>query len=95
MDYKTIIGSRELRGKILCMFRFISDKPMFELQYRIKLGRKLNFNLPKLFAEKLQWYIINYRNHIMYQSINIFLVRNYLKTKGLEKYLVPLGIMKR
>lgn len=90
MDYKKIIRSRDMRGKLLRLLRFIPDKTMLKLQYRIKLGRKLNLKNPRRFTEKLQWYKLYYRNPVMKQCVNKFFVRDYVKAKGMEDHLVRL-----
>ncbi len=90
MDYKKIIRSREMRGKILKLLRFVPDKTMLKLQYNMKTGRKLDLKNPERFTEKLQWYKLYYRNPLMKQCVNKYSVRDYIKSKGLEKILVPL-----
>lgn len=90
MDYKKIVKNRALRRKILQDLSFIPDSVMLTLQYRIKLGRNLNLINPKRFTEKLQWYKINYRNPLMHQCVDKYLVRDYVKSKGLEAILIPL-----
>ena len=62
MDYKKIIKSKKLRLAILELLRFVPDKTMLKIQYRIKFGRKLNLKNPTRFTEKLQWYKLNYKN---------------------------------
>lgn len=42
------------------------------------------------FTEKLQWYKMHYRNPVMHQCVDKYLVREYVKNKGLEDTLVPL-----
>ena len=88
--YKKLIKSSEVRNFILNMLSFIPDSLMLKIQYRIKLGRKLNLKNPKRYTEKLQWYKINYRNPIMHKCVDKYGVREYVKDKGLEKILVPL-----
>lgn len=88
MDYKKIIKSRKLRLKILDLLSFIPDKLMLEVQYRLKMGRKLNLKNPKRFTEKLQWYKLNYKNPLMVQCVDKYDVREYLKNKGLQDILV-------
>lgn len=87
MDYKKIIKDRERRMRILQCFRFIPDKQMIKLQYRIKTGRKLNLKSPKRFTEKLQWYKLYYRNPLMCQCVDKYDVREYVKSKGLKLIL--------
>lgn len=70
--------------------RFIPDKPMIKLQYRIKLKRKLNLKEPKRYTEKLQWYKLYYRNDKMPICVDKYMVREYIEEKGLSDILVRL-----
>jgi hypothetical protein len=88
--YKKIIKSPKIRALILDCLSFLPDSLMLSIQYRIKTGRKLNIKNPKRFTEKIQWYKMNYHNPIMHQCVDKYLVRDYVKTKGLESILVPL-----
>lgn len=88
--YKNIIKSAALRRKILNFMRFIPDSIMLKLQYRIKLHRSLNLKQPQRFTEKIQWYKLNYRNPVMHQCVDKYLVRDFVKSKGLESILIPL-----
>ncbi|MBE6834736.1 MAG: carbonic anhydrase [Ruminococcaceae bacterium] len=63
---------------------------MLKLQYKIKLGRALNYDNPQRFSEKLQWYKVNYRNPIMHECVDKYKVRDFIKSKGLESTLVKL-----
>jgi len=87
MDYKKIVPSQELRFKILNLLRFIPDRIMIDLQYRIKLGRKPDLKNPKRYSEKLQWYKLYYRDPLMTQCSDKYLVRDYIKSKSLENIL--------
>ncbi len=90
MDYTKIFKSRTTRSKILNLLRFIPDKPMIVLQYRLKLGRRISLKSPKRFTEKLQWYKLYYRNPVMKQCVNKYAVRDYVKSKGLQDILIQL-----
>ena len=90
MDYKKILKTSKSRVAVLNALRFLPDSIMLPLQYRMKLGRKLNLKNPQRFTEKLQWYKMNYRNPVMHQCVDKYLVREYVKSKGLESILVPL-----
>lgn len=90
MEYKKIIRNQEVRFIILNLLRFIPDKMMLQLQYRIKTGRKLNLTNPNRYTEKLQWYKLYYRNPLMTMCSDKYQVRSYVKEKGLEKYLTKL-----
>ena len=90
IDYKKIIKSRRLRLKILGLLSFIPDNLMLKIQYRLKTGRKLNLRQPVRFTEKIQWYKIHYRNPLMHQCVDKYLVRDFVAEKGLGNILVPL-----
>lgn len=60
---------------------------MLKLQYRIKMGFKLNLANPQRFTEKLQWYKIHYRNKLMGICVDKYEVRNYVESKGLDNTL--------
>lgn len=89
-EYKKIFKSPQTRKKILNILSFFPDELMLKLQYRIKLGRKLDLENPQRFTEKLQWYKINYRNPLMRECVDKYTVRNYVERKGLKDILVPL-----
>ena len=82
-EYKKIIKSKNLRYSILFCVRFIPDSVMLKLQYRVKFKRKLNLKFPKRFTEKIQWYKLYYKNSIMPKCSDKYLVREYIKSKGL------------
>lgn len=90
MDYKKLLPSREIRLKIINLFNFIPDKIMINIQYFIKTGRKLNLRNPKRYTEKSQWYKLYYRNSLMTHCADKYGVRQYAKSKGLDKILIPL-----
>ena len=85
--YKKIFKNKKCRYGILSCLRFIPDKLMLKLQYRIKFKRKLNLKSPMRFTEKIQWYKLNYKNDTMPQCSDKYLVREYIKSKGLEHIL--------
>lgn len=90
MDYKKIFKSRKVRMFILDLLRFVPDKLMLKIQYKMKLGRSLNLKNPQRYTEKLQWYKLNYKNPIMHQCVDKYQVREFVKQKGLENILVGL-----
>lgn len=90
MNYKKIIKNQELRFKILHALRFIPDKTMIKMQYRLKLGRKPDLNKPKRYTEKLQWYKLNYRSELLTVCSDKYSVREYVKSKQLENTLTKL-----
>lgn len=87
MNYKKIIKSQKVRFAILNMLSWVPDKAMIKLQYRMKLGRKLDLKNPKRFTEKLQWYKLYYRKPVMRQCADKYEVRKYVESKGLSNIL--------
>lgn len=85
--YKKIIRSKKMRFKILSALRFIPDKMMLKMQYRIKLGRRLDLVNPKRYTEKVQLYKLNYRNPVMQQCADKYAVRKYVEDRGLSHIL--------
>lgn len=83
MDYKKIFRSQKVRFLILKMLSFIPDSIMLKLQYRIKMGRKLDLRNPERFTEKIQCYKIRFRNPMMGQCVDKFEVRKFVESKGL------------
>lgn len=87
MDYKKLIKSRSVRLAILKCLRFVPDRPMIKLQYRIKTGRRLDLKNPRRFTEKLQWYKLFYKDPAMVQCVDKYDVRAYVQRKGLGHIL--------
>ena len=85
--YKKILKNKKVRFKILSALRIIPNEPMLKLQYRIKLGKKLNLINPKRYTEKIQWYKLFYRNPLMQKCADKYLVREYVEQKGLGHIL--------
>ena len=88
--YKKFFKKRATRRFILSLLRFLPDRTMLKIQYKIKTGRKLNLKNPIRFTEKLQYYKLFYRNKILRQCVDKLAVREYVKSKGLENILVKL-----
>ena len=70
--------------------RFIPDKLYIRLYYRMRLGKKLNIKNPQTFNEKLQWIKFNYRYPLQSIVSDKVLVREYVKDKIGEQYLITL-----
>ena len=86
-EYKKIIKSNKARYGILYLMRFVPDKWMLKLQYRVKFGRKLDLKKPERFTEKIQWYKLNYKNDLMPMCSDKYAVREYIAAKGLKHIL--------
>ncbi len=80
--YKKIFRSVKLRHAILNMLHFLPDKAMISIQYRIKMGKRLNLKAPMTYTEKLQWYKLYYRDPLMTECADKNLVRDYLERRG-------------
>ena len=69
---------------------FLPDKSYIKLYYQLRVGRKLNTNNPTTLNEKLQWLKFNYRFPLQSIVSDKLLVRDYVKEKIGEEYLIPL-----
>ena len=85
--YKKIFKDKNARLKILKFFRFIPDRIMIPIQYKIKTGNKLNLNNPIRYTEKLQWYKLHYRKPIMTRCSDKYEVRTFVEERGLGDLL--------
>lgn len=82
------------REKIMTFIKkslsFLPDRSYVKLYYRLRVGRKLNTNNPETLNEKLQWLKFNYRFTLQSIVSDKLLVRDYVKKKIGEEYLIPL-----
>ena len=83
-----------LKENIMTMVKrslfFLPDKVYIRLYYRLRTGRKLNMKNPETFNEKIQWMKFNYRFPLQSVVSDKLLVRDYVREKAGEKYLIPL-----
>lgn len=86
-EYKDILKSMELRYALISLLKFVPNRPMLRLQYWIKHRRWLDLKNPRRFTEKVQWYKLYYKNEIMPNCADKYLVREYIRTKGLGHIL--------
>ena len=88
---RLLIVTKQIRIKFLMYFgKLVSDKAYIKLQYRLRLGKKLNLVNPTLFNEKVQYAKLYYRNPMLKSLVDKYEVRKYVKEKIGEKYLIPL-----
>lgn len=87
MDYKAFFRDPEKRVKIMQALSFIPDKLMLMIQYRIKLGRKLNLKNPSRYSEKIQLYKLNHRDPLMAECVDKYSVRKYVEDTVGSEYL--------
>lgn len=72
------------------LIKWMSDEKYAKLVYQSNFGKKLNLNNPRTFNEKLQWLKINYRCPEFSIMVDKYKVRELIKQKIGEQYLIPL-----
>lgn len=72
------------------IFRWIPDKKYLELYYKAIFKKTLELKHPKTFNEKLQWMKLYDRDELYTKLADKYLVREYVREKIGEEYLVPL-----
>ena len=70
--------------------RIIPEKIFLKRTFKEKLGYDLNLENPKTFNEKIQWLKLNDRKPLHTLCADKYAVREYIKEKIGEQYLVPL-----
>jgi len=80
----------KLLKNIKYCLRFLSDENYVKLYYKLKFRKKLNFDNPQTFNEKLQWLKFNYRDPIFSIVVDKFAVRKYIEKKGFGHLLIPI-----
>lgn len=76
--------------KMRYLLRFIPDKPYLKLCYYLKTHKRLNLENPQTFNEKLQWLKLYNRRPEYTTMVDKYRVREYIKEKIGEEYLIPL-----
>lgn len=76
-----------IRVKVL---RILSDKAYIKLMFRIRVGHRLNLKNPQSFNEKLQWLKLYDRKDIYTDMVDKYKVREIIKERIGEEYLIPL-----
>ena len=71
-------------------FNIFGAEIMTKVYFKHLLGYSLNLNKPKTFNEKICWYKIKYcqKNEQIIKCADKYYVREYLKEKGYEDYLI-------
>lgn len=87
MDYKVLFKNQETRIKLLQFLSFIPDATMLKVQYRMKLGRKLNLKNPKRYSEKIQLYKLMDRDPVMEMCADKYSVRSFVEQRIGAQYL--------
>lgn len=82
------------REKIMTIIKkclvFLPDRLYIKLYFRMRVGKKLDLDNPQSLNEKLQWMKFNYRFPLQTIVSDKFAVREYVKEKIGEKYLIPI-----
>ena len=72
------------------IFRVLSEKIFIQRTFKILLGYNLNLENPKTLNEKVQWLQLNDRTPLHTLCTDKYAVREYVKEKIGEQYLIPL-----
>ncbi|MDT2805865.1 ATP-grasp fold amidoligase family protein [Vagococcus lutrae] len=65
----------------------ISEEKTLKLIYLINTHKKLNIKNPTTFNEKIQWLKLNWKSNLVVMCTDKYLVREYVKSKGLSGIL--------
>ena len=71
-------------------FSYDNQKYLLETQFKRYVGYKLDLENPRTFNEKIQWLKLNYKNPMVTKCADKYAVREYIKEKIGEEYLIPL-----
>lgn len=67
-----------------------SDRFFLKVYYRLAIGKALNLDNPKTFTEKIQWLKLHNTNPLYSKMVDKYQVREIVKSKIGESYLIPL-----
>lgn len=87
------LKDKDYRFDILSNFgfyNFMDDEEYLSKKYYSTMNRKLDLENPKTFNEKLQWLKLYNRKDLYTKVVDKYLVREYIKEKLGEEYLIPL-----
>jgi hypothetical protein len=72
------------------LLHFLPDSLFLKIQYRLKMGKRLNLDNPKTFNEKSQWLKLHDRKSEYTQIADKYAVRKYITNVLGEEYLIPI-----
>jgi len=81
---------RFLINASLGRYNKMPDNEFLTKKFRAIMGKELNLENPTTFNEKLQWLKLNYRKDYLTTIVDKYAVRDYIKEKLGEEYLIPL-----
>ena len=84
------MNKKELLIKLKYLLKFLPDETYLKLYYFLVFKRRLNLDNPKTFNEKLQWLKLYDRKEYYTTLVDKYEVREYVKQKIGEQYLVPI-----
>lgn len=90
-DIKEVVEEYEKQNeedKNTVEFEFIKNK--IKEYFKNTVGYELNLDEPRTFNEKIQWLKIYYKDPLMTKCADKYLVRDYIKEKIGEEYLIKL-----
>jgi len=88
---KYFIFDKEIRLMLSeLLTKKINDKFMIVFLYYLATSKLLKLNNPKTYNEKIQWYKLYYRDPLMVECADKYLVRSYVEKCGLGKILTPI-----
>lgn len=69
--------------------KIVPDKWYLSLEYKYFLGKKLNWNNPKSYNEKLQWLKVYDHNPLYTNLVDKYEVKSYVEKKIGAEYIIP------
>lgn len=70
-----------------------SDKQYISLQYKLRMGRDIDWKCPKTFTEKIQWLKLYNRKQKYSVMVDKYAVKDYVRDLIGDKYIIPtLGV---
>lgn len=72
------------------LYNRLPDEEFIRRLYKANRGKELNLENPRTFNEKLQWMKLYDRNPVYVVTSDKYAVRDYVKEKIGEEYLIPL-----
>lgn len=71
------------------LLNWINDRIYLNILFKIFIGRKINWDNPCTYNEKLQWLKLNNRNPLYSILVDKYEVRKYVKDTIGEEYIIP------
>lgn len=72
---------------------WIPDRPYLQMQYYLKMGKRLNLDNPQTFSEKIQWLKLYNRKPEYIKMVDKVAVKDYVASIIGEEYIIPtLGV---